>query len=147
MNISSEISGSGTLKPKDSYTITSLVEGSVTNVFFSLGDKVIKDQLLITIDSSTAYRNITTASSSIVQAKDSYSQAKYEYEKLLSDYYGRTYKAPYAGSLRTFSIKADDKINNNTEIGTIINDSIMTIKLPFATNDVVNMKLVVKEHL
>ena len=39
MNISSEISGSGTLKPKDSYTITSLVEGNVTNVFFSVGDK------------------------------------------------------------------------------------------------------------
>lgn len=89
------------MKPKDSYTITSLVEGNVTNVYFNLGDKVIKDQLLLTIDSSTAYREIMNASSSVVQAKDTYKQAKYEYEKLMSDYEGRTYKAPHDGALRT----------------------------------------------
>lgn len=135
MNISSEISGSGTLKPKDSYTITSLVEGNVTSVYFNLGDKVIKDQLLLTIDSSTAYREIMNASSSVVQAKDTYKQAKYEYEKLLSDYEGRTYKAPHDGALRTFTIKAGDKLSNNSKIGTLVNDALMTVKLPFSNND------------
>ena len=135
MNISSEISGSGTLKPKDSYTITSLVEGNVTNVFFDMGDKVIKDQLLLTIDSSTAYREIVNASSSVAQARDTYNQAKYEYEKLLSDYDGRSYKSPYDGALRTFTVKAGDKLNNNTKIGSIVNDAFMTIKVPFANND------------
>lgn len=136
MNISSEISGSGTLSPKDSYTITSLVEGNVTDVYFSVGDKVVKDQLLIMIDSSTAYRTIANASSSIVQARDNYNQAKYEYEKIVSDYKGMTFKAPYEGSLRTLNIKTGDTLNNNTEIGTIINDNVMNIKLPFASNDV-----------
>lgn len=135
MNISSEISGSGTLKPKDSYTITSLVEGNVTSVYFNLGDKVIKDQLLLTIDSSTAYREIMNASSSVVQAKDTYKQAKYEYEKLLSDYEGRTYKAPHDGALRTFTVKAGDKLSNNSKIGTLVNDALMTVKLPFSNND------------
>ena len=135
MNISSEISGSGTLKPKDSYTITSLVEGNVTNVFFELGDKVVKDQLLLTIDSSTAYRTIVNASSSIAQAKDTYAQAKYEYEKLSSDYSGRSFKAPFAGTLKTFNVKKGDKLNNNFEVGTIMNDSQMTLKVPFASND------------
>ena len=135
MNISSEISGSGTLKPKDSYTITSLVEGNVTNVYFNLGDKVIKDQLLITLDSSTAYREIQNASSSVAQAKDTYNQAKYEYDKLLSDYEGRTYKAPSDGALRTFTVKVGDKLNNNSKIGSIVNDSLMTLKVPFASND------------
>lgn len=135
MNISSEISGSGTLKPKDSYTITSLVEGNVTNVYFNLGDKVIKDQLLLTIDSSTAYREIMNASSSVVQAKDTYKQAKYEYEKLMSDYEGRTYKAPHDGALRTFVIKVGDKLSNSAKIGTIVNDALMTVKLPFSNND------------
>ena len=135
MNISSEISGSGTLKPKDSYTITSLVEGNVTNVYFELGDKVIKDQLLLTIDSQTAYRTIVNASSSIAQAKDTYNQAKYEYEKLSSDYSGRSFKSPYDGALRTFNVKKGDKLNNNFEIGTIVNDSLMIIKVPFASID------------
>ena len=141
MNISSQISGSGTLKPKDNYTITSLVEGNVTNVFFQIGDKVIKDQLLITIDSSTAYRDIVNASSSVLQANDNYDQAKYEYEKLVDDYSNRTYKAPYAGSLREFKVKVGDTLNNNTEIGTIINDRIMNIKLPFASNIASNIKV------
>ena len=135
MNITSEISGSGTLKPKDSYTITSLVEGNVTNVFFELGDKVIKDQLLITIDSQAAYRNIVNASTSIAQAKDNYNQAKYEYDRLSYDYSNRTFKSPYAGALRTFNVKVGDKVNNNFEVGTIVNDSLMTIKVPFASND------------
>lgn len=136
MNITSEISGSGTLKPKDSYTITSLVEGNVTNVFFELGDKVIKDQLLLTIDSQAAYRNIVNASTSIAQAKDSYNQAKYEYDRLSYDYSNRTFKSPYAGALRTFNVKVGDKVNNNFEVGTIVNDSLMTIKVPFASNEV-----------
>lgn len=140
MNISSEISGSGTLKPKDNYTITSLVEGSVTNVFFQIGDKVIKDQLLATIDSSTAYRDIVNASSSVLQARDNYNQAKYEYEKLIKDYSNRTYKAPYSGSLREFKVKVGDTLNNNTEIGTIINDNTMNIKLPFASSIASNIK-------
>ena len=141
MNISSEISGSGTLKPKDSYTITSLVEGNVTNVYFNMGDKVIKDQLLLTIDSSTAYREIVNASSSVVQAQDTYNQAKYEYEKLLTDYEGRTYKAPHDGALRTFTVKVGDKLSNNSKIGTIVNDSLMTIKLPFSNNDAKNINV------
>ena len=135
MDITSEISGSGTLKPKDSYTITSLVEGNVTGVYFELGDRVIKDQLLLTIDSSTAYRTIVNASSSIAQARDTYNQAKYEYEKLSKDYSGRTFKSQFDGALRTFNVKKGDKINNNFEVGTIVNDSLMTIKVPFASLD------------
>ena len=141
MNISSEISGSGTLKPKDSYTITSLVEGNVTNVFFELGDEVIKDQLLLTIDSQSAYRTIVNASSSIAQAKDTYNQAKYEYEKLSSDYSERTFKSPYAGALRTFNVKKGDKLNNNFEVGSIVNDAQMTLKVPFASIDAMNISV------
>ncbi len=141
MNISSEISGSGTLKPKDSYTITSLVEGNVTNVFFELGDEVIKDQLLLTIDSQSAYRTIVNASSSIAQAKDTYNQAKYEYEKLSSDYSGRTFKSPYAGALRTFNVKKGDKLNNNFEVGSIVNDAQMTLKVPFSSIDAMNISV------
>ena len=121
MNISSELSGSGTLKPKDSYTITSLVEGEVKNVYFELGDRVRKGQLLLEIDSSSAKREIGNASSSVIQARDAYNNAKYEYEKLVRDYENRTFKAPYSGYLRTLSIKAGDTISNGTSIGTIVN--------------------------
>ena len=140
MNISSQLSGSGTLKPKDSYTITSLVEGEVKNVYFELGDKVTKGQLLIEIDSSSAKREIGNASSSVIQARDAYNNAKYEYEKLVSDYENRTFKAPYSGYLRTLSIKAGDTISNGTSIGTIVNDSVMSLKVPFLSVDAKHIK-------
>ena len=140
MNISSELSGSGTLKPKDSYTITSLVEGEVKNVYFELGDRVRKGQLLLEIDSSSAKREIGNASSSVIQARDAYNNAKYEYEKLVRDYENRTFKAPYSGYLRTLSIKAGDTISNGTSIGTIVNDSVMSLKVPFLSVDAKHIK-------
>ena len=136
MNISSQLSGSGTLSPKDSYTITSLVEGKVIDTFFEEGDKVEKDQLLLTIDSSSAERTITTASASLAQAKDSYLKAKKEYEDMERDYKDNTFKSPYTGYLRTINVKAGDTLSNNTEIATVIDSSSMTIKVPFLFNEV-----------
>ena len=135
MNINSELSGSGTLSPKDSYTITSLVEGKVIETFFEEGDKVEKDQLLLTIDSSSAERTITTASASLAQAKDSYLKAKKEYEDMERDYKDNTFKSPYTGYLRTLNVKTGDVLSNNTEIATIIDSSQMTIKVPFLFNE------------
>lgn len=147
MNISSEISGSGTLAPKDSYTITSLVEGNITNVLFEIGDKVVKNQLLLIIESSTAYRNTVNASSSVIQARDNYEQAKYEYEKLDTDYSGRTYKAEFNGSLREFKVKAGDTLKNGTEIGTIVNDKKMKVKVPFVATDMSYIKTGMEAYL
>lgn len=135
MNLTSELSGSGMLKPKDSYTITSLVEGQVIDVQFDVGDKVEKGQLLLTIDSSSAERSIVTASASLAQAKDSYDKAKKEYDEVEEDYSDNTFKSPYSGYLRTISIKNGDKINSKTEIATIIDDSVMTIKVPFLSTE------------
>ena len=140
MNISSELSGSGTLSPKDSYTITSLVEGEVTGVYFEVGDKVEKDQLLLTISSKNAERTVVNASSSLAQAVDNYNLAKKNYDKLETDYEGNTYKSPFTGYLRTINVKVGDIIGKNKELGKIIDDTIMTLKVPFVSVDAANIK-------
>lgn len=140
MNISSQLSGSGTLSPKDSYTITSLVEGNVIETFFEEGDKVTKDQLLLTIDSSSAERTIITASASLAQAQDSYLKAKKEYEVMEKDYKDNTFKSPFTGYLRTINVKAGDILSNNTEIATIIDATTMKVKIPFLFNEARNIK-------
>lgn len=135
MTISSELSGSGTLSPKDSYTITSLVEGNVISADFEVGDEVKEDQLLIVIDSGSAYRSITNASSSLAQAKDNYDKAKLDYEKMLEDFKDNIYHSQVSGTIKALNIKAGDIISGNTEIGTITNDSRMTIKVPFLAEE------------
>lgn len=51
-SITNSLTGSGTLQPADSYTVTTLVSGEVLSDTFEEGDMVEKDQLLYTIDSS-----------------------------------------------------------------------------------------------
>ena len=67
-SITNSLTGSGTLQPADSYTVTTLVSGEVLSDTFEEGDLVEKDQLLYTIDSSDV-------SSTESQAQTSYSQA------------------------------------------------------------------------
>lgn len=50
-SITSTLSSSGTLAAKDTYTITSLVEGEVTMADFEEGDQVEKGQILYQIRS------------------------------------------------------------------------------------------------
>ena len=49
----SELSSSGTISPKNTYSITSLVEGDVTYADFEEGDQVSKGQVLYQIDASS----------------------------------------------------------------------------------------------
>lgn len=141
MNLSSELSGSGTLAAKDSYTVTSLVEGTVKGVYFEQGDIVKKGDLLIELDSASAERTVTNASTSIAKAKEDFERAKYEYDKILDDYSGNTYKAPISGYLKTLKVKAGDKLSNNTEIGTILDDSKFKITVPFLSQDAQGIKI------
>nr|WP_314463219.1 HlyD family efflux transporter periplasmic adaptor subunit [uncultured Clostridium sp.] len=134
-DISSELSSSGTISPKDTYDITSLAEGEVIEADFEEGDEVEKGQILYRIDSSTAESQLTSANSSLERAQESYQVALDNYNDALTDYSGNTYKATETGYISTLSIKEGDKISDKTEIASIVNDSIMKIKLPFLSGE------------
>ena len=51
-DISSRLSSSGVLKPRNSYQVSSLVEGEITSADFEVGDQVEKGQVLYRIDVS-----------------------------------------------------------------------------------------------
>ena len=52
-DIQNVLSGTGTLEPYDSYTVTALASGEIVEDLFEEGDEVTKDQLLMRIDSSS----------------------------------------------------------------------------------------------
>ena len=60
-NITSELSSSGTLSPKDTYEITSLVEGEIISADFEEGDQVEKGQVLYVVDSSSMESELNSA--------------------------------------------------------------------------------------
>ncbi|PWM70268.1 MAG: hypothetical protein DBX61_00180 [Clostridiales bacterium] len=52
-DIQNVLTGTGTLEPYDSYTVTALASGEIVEDLFEEGDEVTKDQLLMRIDSSS----------------------------------------------------------------------------------------------
>ncbi len=81
---SSELSSSGTLEAKDTYSITSMVEGEVVSASFEEGDQVEKDQVLYEIDRSSMDTDLTSAENSVTRSQTSYADALDDYNQAAS---------------------------------------------------------------
>lgn len=64
--------GSGTIIAADSYTVKSLVTGTVLTADFELGDSIEKGDILYTIDISDVENNLASAQLSVEQAQRNY---------------------------------------------------------------------------
>ncbi len=130
-SITSTLSSSGTLEAKDTYSITSLVEGEVILADFEEGDQVEKGQILYQIDPSSIDSELTSATNSVSRAESSFSSAKEDYSEVQADWSGNTYKATETGYVKNLYIEAGDKISNGSQIADIYSDAMMKLRLPF----------------
>lgn len=133
--LTSELTSSGTISPKDTYSITSLVEGEVISADFEEGDQVTKDQILYQIDVSSMESELRSANNSLERANNSYRQALEDYEEAVLDYSGNTYKSTRTGFIKELKVEAGDKAGSNTELAVIYNDQTMKLKVPFLTGE------------
>ena len=114
-SITNALTGSGTLQPADSYTVTTLVSGEVLSDTFEEGGIVEKDQLLYTIDSSDV-------STTETQAQTSYSQAlKAKYPT-----------ADISGTVSEVYVSNGDAVNAGTELVKISASNDLTIDFQFS---------------
>ena len=113
--ITQSLSGSGTLQPANSYTVTTLKEGEVLAADFEEGDVVTKDTVLYQLDSSDV-------SSNLEQAERNYEKAAYA-------------KSPMSGIVASLDVKAGDVVSAGTKIATVRDSSTMTLKVPFVSDD------------
>lgn len=135
----SSLSSSGTISAKDTYEITSLVEGEVVEANFEEGDQVEKGQVLYRIDSSSVNSQLNSSQNSLERANKKYQEALDDYNEAVSDYSGDTYKSTRTGFIKTLNIEAGDKVSNNTMIASIYNDQTMKIKVPFLSTEAVSI--------
>lgn len=133
--LTSELSSSGTISPKDTYSITSLVEGEVIQADFEEGDQVEEGQILYQIDVSSMESEMTSATNSLERSNNSYAQALQDYQEALNDYSGNTYKSTRSGFIQTLKIQPGDKVSSNTELATVYNDQTMKMKVPFLSGE------------
>lgn len=134
-SITSELSSSGTISPKDTYSVTALASGEVITADFEEGDQVEKGQVLYTIDSSSMESELKSAQNSLERAQTSYDLAVEDYNEAVNNYSGNTYKSTETGFIKTLYIKAGDKVSGNTKIADIYNDKQMKIRVPFLSGE------------
>ncbi len=139
MDITSSLSSSGTLSPKDTYSITSLVSGEVISADFEEGDQVEKGQVLYVIDSSSMESELSSVQNSLERNQESYDLAVEDYNEAVEKYSGNTYKSTESGYIKTLYIKAGDKVGANTQIADIYNDKVMKLRVPFLSMDAGNI--------
>ena len=130
MDITSELTASSSLSPKDTYEVTSLVEGEVLEALFEEGDVVEKDQVLYRIDASSMDSDLSSAETSLLRARESQQSAQEDYNEA-GTLSGNTYKASVSGYVKTLYIKEGDKVSNGTKLADIYDDSVMKLTVPF----------------
>ena len=134
-DISSELTASSALSPKDTYEVTSLVEGEVIEANFEEGDVVEKGQVLYRIDASSMDSDLSSAETSLQRAKESAQTAQSDYAEETARIAGNTYRSTASGYIKTLYIKEGDKVNSGMKIADLYDDSAMKITVPFLSGE------------
>ena len=116
------LSGTGTLKPADSYTVTTLNQGDVLKAPFEEGDVVEKDSILFEIDSSGVASNIETASISV-------SESQRSYQRMLENLEDLSIKADGNGTIMTLNVELGDTVQAGQTIATIRDSKTMSVTI------------------
>ncbi len=127
-DITAEITGSGSLEAANSYSVTSLVDGTILADYFEEGDQVDEDTVLYDIDSSDM-------ASSLEQSEISLSQAQRSYNNKLKDLADLTVTAPKAGQVVDIAVEAGGDVSAGQTVATIRDSDTMTLKVPFLADE------------
>lgn len=128
-DVTVSISGSGTVEPISQYNVIALVEGEVLEDTFEEGDTVEKGQLLYKIDSSDMEKTLEKANISLEKSYISYQSSQ-------DTYNGLTVTSPITGRVLEIYVKKGDNVSSGSKIATVVDDTYMTVKVPFNVNDV-----------
>ena len=129
-DIRSSITGTATVKPKDEYSITSLVNGAIVSAPFEEGDLVEKGDLLYKIDAGDVEKSISSADVALRRSQLSYEESL----KSRDDLY---VTADTGGIIKTLHVKEGDAVQSGqTKIADIYDSSYMELVLPFNESDI-----------
>ena len=113
--------GSGTINAADSYTVKSLVTGTVLTADFELGDTIQKGDILYTIDISDVENNLASAQLSVEQAQRNYDD--------IADM--QNVRTRISGEVSSFAVAAGDAVQAGQTVATVRDTSVMLLAVDF----------------
>jgi len=135
-DISNDMTSSGTLQPKNTYTITSLVSGKILEADFEEGDEVEEGQVLYVLDSTDVQNSLATAEKSLASAQEDYEDALADYETAKAKLENGDVLSTQTGYIKNLNLKSGDNVQANGEIATVYDDSSMELRVPFLSFEV-----------
>ena len=127
-NVISRLNGAAPLEPVDSYTITTLVNGTVIASDIKEGDTVTKGQLLYGLSEKTSTTGITSAENSLEQAQTNY-------KRVLEGQSRLSVKSGVSGVVANISVKKGEQVSAGQEIARIENRDVVKLIVPFPSDD------------
>ena len=124
-DITNTFSGSGTISAANTYTVKSLVKGTVLTADFEVGDTIEKGTVLYTIDSSDVATSVEKAQLALEQAQRSYDDT--------AD--AQDIRSVIGGTVASIKVKAGDYVTAGQEIATVRDDSSLLLTLEFPAAD------------
>ncbi|MCI9157160.1 MAG: efflux RND transporter periplasmic adaptor subunit [Lawsonibacter sp.] len=124
-DLTSAVSGTGTVTPIESYYLKPLVTGEVLEAPFEVGDRVEKGDVLYRLDAKDAEMGIRQAELSVRQSQKSY-------DDLAANL---TVRSGGAGVVQQVLVQRGDLVSPGTPIAEIADTSTLTVTLPFHSAD------------
>ena len=119
------VSGSGAVRPVESYEVSALASGEILEAPFEVGDWIEKGDLLYQLDAGDAQTSLQQAQLSLRQAQMSYDE--------LAGYL--TPRASAAGVVQQVHVQQGDLVSPGTAIADITDTSTLKVTLPFQSAD------------
>lgn len=151
--ITNTITGSSSIEPNDSYNVTTIKSGDITNDTFKEGDVVKKGDKLYQFEDSDAQNSLSTAKNALAKAQQAYVDAvKQKAQTVSSNNIGtksaqnavtkalnslndtknnQYIQSNSAGKVKELSVKEGDHINAGAAVATLYDDSYMKLRIPF----------------
>ena len=127
--VTTSISGSGTLEAAKTYNLTASVTGDVLSDDLQIGDSVSKGQVLYVIDDSDAQMELSNANLSLKERQLSAQQA----QDAIADL---SIYAPISGLVKKVYVEEGSMVNSGMQVFDIIDEKNCTLKLAFNHTDV-----------
>lgn len=123
-DITSVLTGTATVQPKDTYTVTSSVDADILSDYFEENDTVEKDAVMYQLDSSSS----SSLERNIERAQKSYDKAVENIDKL-------SVRSKIAGRITELYVDVGDEVMAGARIAEVIDDEYMYVKVPFSIYD------------
>ena len=124
-DLTAAVSGSGAVRPVESYEVGALASGEILSAPFEVGDQIQAGALLYQLDAGDAQASLEQAQLTLRQAQMSYDQLA---EALAP-------AASVAGVVQEVHVQKGDLVSAGTAIADITDTSAMKVTLPFQSAD------------